>query len=147
MMIKKERGRGKKFNTNFNILITKLLQFNDANKIDLICRSHQLVMDGYKWMFKKRLISVWSGASLLCAFVWLLIPKSKKTTNTFASVLRLLSITAKSTELLLSVREFGFGLGNLRKHANHSKDIHQCITLGSFPLQIPLHRLTKKTRF
>lgn len=36
-------------------------QFNQANKIDLICRAHQLVMDGYKWMFHDQLVTVWSA--------------------------------------------------------------------------------------
>ena len=36
-------------------------QFNQTNKIDLICRAHQLVMDGYKWMFNDQLVTVWSA--------------------------------------------------------------------------------------
>ncbi|EFJ42037.1 hypothetical protein VOLCADRAFT_97917 [Volvox carteri f. nagariensis] len=35
--------------------------FTDANKIDLICRAHQLVMDGYKTMFNEKLVTVWSA--------------------------------------------------------------------------------------
>lgn len=35
--------------------------FNQTNKIDLICRAHQLVMDGYKWMFHDQLVTVWSA--------------------------------------------------------------------------------------
>lgn len=35
--------------------------FNQMNKIDLICRAHQLVMDGYKWMFHDQLVTVWSA--------------------------------------------------------------------------------------
>ncbi|KAG2452744.1 hypothetical protein HYH02_002974 [Chlamydomonas schloesseri] len=35
--------------------------FTEANKIDLICRAHQLVMDGYKTMFSEKLVTVWSA--------------------------------------------------------------------------------------
>lgn len=28
-------------------------QFNAANDIDMICRAHQLVMEGYKWHFNE----------------------------------------------------------------------------------------------
>jgi serine/threonine-protein phosphatase 4 catalytic subunit len=35
--------------------------FNQNNKIELIARAHQLVMDGYKWMFHDQLVTVWSA--------------------------------------------------------------------------------------
>ncbi|KAK1268208.1 Serine/threonine-protein phosphatase PP-X isozyme 2 [Acorus gramineus] len=35
--------------------------FNHTNNIDYICRAHQLVMEGYKWMFDKKIVTVWSA--------------------------------------------------------------------------------------
>lgn len=36
-------------------------KFNHANGVDTIARAHQLVMDGYKWMFDESLVTVWSA--------------------------------------------------------------------------------------
>ena len=36
-------------------------EFNNANNIDLICRAHQLVMEGYKWHFNETVLTVWSA--------------------------------------------------------------------------------------
>jgi len=36
-------------------------QFNQTNGLDLICRAHQLVMEGYKHMFNETLVTVWSA--------------------------------------------------------------------------------------
>mmetsp|Transcript_15302 Transcript_15302/g.17673 ORF Transcript_15302/g.17673 Transcript_15302/m.17673 type:complete len:306 (-) Transcript_15302:56-973(-) len=35
--------------------------FNRTNNIELICRAHQLVMEGYKVMFNNSLVTVWSA--------------------------------------------------------------------------------------
>lgn len=36
-------------------------QFNHENRVALICRAHQISMEGYKWMFDNRLVTVWSA--------------------------------------------------------------------------------------
>lgn len=38
-----------------------LPQFNQTNDIQLICRAHQLVMEGHKSMFNNALVTVWSA--------------------------------------------------------------------------------------
>jgi diadenosine tetraphosphatase ApaH/serine/threonine PP2A family protein phosphatase len=35
--------------------------FLNANKLEMIARSHQLVMDGFQWFFEEKLILVWSA--------------------------------------------------------------------------------------
>ena len=36
-------------------------QFNQANDVEMICRAHQLVMEGYKWHFNETVLTVWSA--------------------------------------------------------------------------------------
>ncbi|CAH8512670.1 unnamed protein product [Heterobilharzia americana] len=35
--------------------------FNQLNRIDFICRAHQLVMEGYRWHFHESVLTVWSA--------------------------------------------------------------------------------------
>lgn len=40
---------------------TAVVNFCFKNNIELICRAHQLVMEGYKEMFDQKLVTVWSA--------------------------------------------------------------------------------------
>lgn len=35
--------------------------FNSTNNLEMICRAHQLVMEGYKWHFNESVLTVWSA--------------------------------------------------------------------------------------
>ena len=39
----------------------QLNEFNTMNDLKYICRAHQLIQEGYKWMFNKGIVTVWSA--------------------------------------------------------------------------------------
>jgi len=43
----------------FGHQVTK--EFNEVNGLKLVCRAHQLVQEGYKFMFDEQLVTVWSA--------------------------------------------------------------------------------------
>ena len=58
-----QRGAGWLFGARVTKEVRVILtpQFNHLNNLTLIARSHQLVQDGYKYIFDKTLVTVWSA--------------------------------------------------------------------------------------
>ena len=50
-----------KFNFRYLFGSDVVAQFSQANDVDMICRAHQLVMEGYKWHFNETVLTVWSA--------------------------------------------------------------------------------------
>lgn len=57
-------------------------QFNVSNDIDMICRAHQLVMEGYKWHFNETVLTVWSAPNYCYRSVPPVTPSQRSDTST-----------------------------------------------------------------
>lgn len=55
------RGTPRNLLRNYSTADPVARQFNHVNSLSLIARAHQLVQEGYKYMFDESLVTVWSA--------------------------------------------------------------------------------------
>lgn len=75
----------------FGQLVTK--DFMEINNLELICRAHQLVNEGIKYMFDNKLVTVWSA------------PNYCYRCGNVAAILSFNSTKARTTKIFVAVPE------------------------------------------
>ena len=65
------RGAGFTFGSNV------VENFNHTNNVTLICRAHQLAMEGYKLMFNEKLVTIWSAPNYCYRYIFMIYLSNK----------------------------------------------------------------------